>query len=161
MLLHTTTILARTPALLLSHLSRLPKVYSENTLLFSLSTNLEADDLSSLVSRLTALSADSVGCLSAPLDGPVSPAKDLIACSLAAFSRSTIFRSTLPGRPAPQVGRWHAFRKDEDVTATHGQFIEDERIDWEKVWNRTTGEATVPSELQDLSYVVGTAFAPV
>jgi hypothetical protein len=151
MLLRTTTILARTPTLLLSQLSQLSKIYTENTLLFALSTNVEANGLSSLVSHLTSLSADSVGCLSAPLDTPWSPAEDYITCSLAAFDHSTTFRSTIPGRQAAQVGRLHAFRKHEDVTANHSEILQDGHVDWGKMWSRHMGKTTLPPELDSLS----------
>ena len=152
MLLRTTTIFARTPALLLSQLSRISKVYTEKTLLFALSANVEADGLSTLVSRLNSISADSIGCLSAPLGTPWAPAGDLIACSLAAFDRSTTFRSTIPGRQAAQVGRWHAFRKhdSEEVSANHNEVIQDERVDWEKMWIRHMGKTALPAELDIL-----------
>jgi hypothetical protein len=147
--MQSSTILARTPAALLSHLSRLPKAYTDSTLLFTLSTNVEPQDLSTLVSRLTSLAPHSVGCLSAPQRLPGSSTDDLITCSLAAFGQKTCktFRSTIPGRPAAQVGRWHSFRNKDDVDVTPGGTF-DECVDWQEVWDRSTSGLVLPVELQ-------------
>ncbi|THH19213.1 hypothetical protein EW146_g1907 [Bondarzewia mesenterica] len=152
MLLHASTILARTPAAILSYLSHLPKDLTSQTLLFSLSTNTPASSLSSLVSSLTTLTShQSIGCLSSPL--PALATWGHIACSLAFFDRKTCvpFRSDIRGRTESQVGRWHAMRNKEGAA----QEMEVEKhltgkVDWEDVWSRSVGENDLPLELQSL-----------
>ncbi|KII96207.1 hypothetical protein PLICRDRAFT_663471 [Plicaturopsis crispa FD-325 SS-3] len=108
-------------------------------------------DLSDVVTRLTSLSdADSIGCLSAPLPGHAFDGS--IACSLAVFDgrASRVFRSTIPGRAAPQVGRWHAFRKkDDEPLDTEKEFAMG--ATWEDIWDRSASVDPLPAELQDLS----------
>jgi len=112
MALHLSTILARTPDGILAHLAhRLPRSCLQNFLLFTLSANVNGPQLSALVSGLTSLSPQSIGCLSAPYT------EDLITCSVAIFrSKNCVpFRSTILGAPAPRVGRWHAFSSKRNV----------------------------------------------
>jgi hypothetical protein len=70
------------------------------------------------------------------------------------------FRSTIAGRPAPQVGRWHSFReRGQDLSSTNwggtqegGLYEED--IDWEKVWRKSSiGRNVLPNELATLRSV--------
>ncbi|KAG6879821.1 hypothetical protein C0992_011104 [Termitomyces sp. T32_za158] len=79
----------------------------------------------------------SLGCLSAPL------VPSHISCSLALLPRSTVpFRSTLPGRAAPQVGRWHSFRsKDEQVK---------EYNSWADALTGTETKEPLPPALQNI-----------
>ncbi len=150
-MLYSSTILARNPSCILSRLSRLPAELGAHPLLFALSSNAPTSSLSSLVSALSALSASgSVGCLSAAAH-PGAP----IACSLAFFRKglATPFYSNIPGRPETQVGRWHAMRKKGEET-DKGQGIElaleEENVDWERIWSRSlTGDA-LPSSLRGL-----------
>ena len=147
-----TTVIARTPAALLSHLGRLPKVYTENPLLFTLSTNIDSSELSTLVSRLTSLSSQTIGCLSAPLED------HRISCSLASFDKrySVPFRSTIAGRPAPQVGRWHSFREREQDASPGGVQpggLPGSDIDWEEVWGRSVQRGALPPELDTTRFV--------
>lgn len=152
MALHTSTILARNPATIISHLMRLQSTYKEQSLFFCLSAN--APDLQNLVSRLTSFSAQTTGCLSAPL-GEIH--EELISCSLAVFEKAgaTQFRSTLAGRAAPQVGRWHAFRERGGVAPQQPLEVEDfgeEGMDWDTVWDRSAKKTMLPPELQKLRY---------
>jgi len=150
MVLHTSTVLARTPTAILSHISRLSITYSNHSVIFALNAN--APELPALVSRLTKLSAQTIGCLSAPLPGLSS--EGLISCSLAVVdSRNTIsFRSTIPGRPAPQVGRWHAFRQRDDKSEKQlppgMESGLSESMNWDDIWDRSAGGNTLPKELQ-------------
>lgn len=149
MALHTSTILARNPATIISHLTRLQSAYKEQSLFFCLSAN--APDLQNLVSRLTGFSAQTTGCLSAPL-GEIH--EELISCSLAVFDKGSVtqFRSTLAGRAAPQVGRWHAFRKrDEEPLDTES--FDKQEMDWDAVWDRSAKKTLLPPELEKLKYV--------
>lgn len=154
MALHTTTILARNPATVISHLARLQSAYKEQSLFFCLSAN--APDLQNLVSRLTGFSAQTTGCLSAPL-GEMH--EEVISCSLAIFDRrsATQFRSTLAGRPAPQVGRWHAFRKKEEEPLEMEGF-DQEGVDWDAVWDRSARKTLLPPELDTLRYAQTVCF---
>ncbi|GLB45542.1 hypothetical protein LshimejAT787_2301020 [Lyophyllum shimeji] len=143
--MQTCTLLTRSPSALVSHLSQLSKSFADHTLLFALSPNVPPADLSNLVTRLTTFSPTTLGCLSAPL-----PNQNRIACSLALFPSSSAvpFRSTIPGRPTPQVGRWHAFRKkdhDDVPSAPQGE------LSWSEVWNRNAGGVALPPALQDLN----------
>ncbi|KAF8073476.1 hypothetical protein FPV67DRAFT_749080 [Lyophyllum atratum] len=144
--MQTRTLLTRSPTALLAHLTHLSTSYTDHTLLFTLSSNIAPLHLSNLVTRLTTFSLTTLGCLSAPLPGPPH-----IACSLALFPPSSAvpFRSTLPGRAAPQVGRWHAFRNkdkdDEALTPPEGDFS------WAEVWDRNAGGTPLPPGLQGLN----------
>ncbi len=90
-------------------------------IVFAISPNVASTDLCNIVSKVTALSKNSVGCLAAPTHGP-----DLITCSLAFFDPIP-FRSTIAGTPIHQVGCWHSFRKKDEVSDTL------ENVDWEDV----------------------------
>jgi hypothetical protein len=155
MALHTSTILARTPAAIISHLSRLSITYTDHPAIFTLNAN--ATELPTLISRLTKFSSQTIGCLSAPLPGLAS--QDLISCSLAVFDKrnTVLFRSTIPGRAAPQVGRWHAFRqKDDKSEEMLPPGMEDgltESMNWDDVWDRSAGNVVLPKELQTVRYV--------
>jgi len=152
MALHTSSILARTPAAILSHISRLSTTYADQSVIFALNANVP--DLPTLVSRLTKFSSQTLGCLSAPLPGLAY--EGFISCSLAIFDkRNTVsFRSTIPGRAAPQVGRWHAFRqrgdKSDDTMPPGMENGLSESMNWDDVWDRSAGNNALPMELQDL-----------
>ncbi|KDQ62165.1 hypothetical protein JAAARDRAFT_189527 [Jaapia argillacea MUCL 33604] len=152
MALHTSTILSRTPAALLSYLSTLPKSFSGHPILFALATSTTGteSDLSSLVSHLTSISSQSIGCLSAP--APHSPSHTWISCSIAVFDKRIVtpFRSTIPGRAAVQVGRWHAFRKKGDVVSPGQEAGLEENVNWDDVWNKNVEQKALPDELQSL-----------
>ena len=147
--MHTSTLLSRSPTSLLTLLSRLSKSYVNHSLLFSLSVSsaVPAQDLSTLVNCLTTFSHHTVGCLSGPLPGNYH---SFISCALAVFdpSEAVLFRSTIPGRASPQVGRWHAFRKkdhDHDQMALHAVYH-----NWGELWDRSFGQNELPIELQGL-----------
>ncbi|KAG6831048.1 hypothetical protein H0H87_006290 [Tephrocybe sp. NHM501043] len=105
-MMRTLTLTSRSSASLLRALHALRPAPSPSPLLFALSPNVEPPALSRLVDRIGALAPTTLGCLSAPLrPGHVS-------CALAWLPETAVvFRSTLRGREAPQVGRWHAFRE--------------------------------------------------
>lgn len=153
---HASTILARKPNAILSHLSRLSAKCSDHTILFALSAN--APDLPALVSRLTTISPQHIGCLSAPLPGLTS--EGLISCSFAVFDKKNAvsFRSTTPGRAAPQVGRWHAFRKrgaqSAELFPPGMETSLGESVNWEDIWDRSAGNNALPPDLQALRYVL-------
>jgi hypothetical protein len=153
-MLHATTLVSRSTAGILAHLAQLPAHLSKHHLLFSLSSN--APDLAPLVSALTTYSPNSAGCLSAPLPG-LAAADNAVACSLAFFdaSASTLFRSTIEGRAAPQVGRWHTARrrKDDAVDTREDVGLGSGSVDWENVWSRSAGETQLPDGLESLRQV--------
>lgn len=145
---HFTTILAQSPKGVLNALAGLHKKYSGHTLLFALSSN--SPELSELVARLTTFSKRSVGCLSAQAQ------EGTICCSLAFFDSqyATTFRSVIPGRAAPQVGRWHSFKKPDSTPDM--EF--DQTVDWEDVWSKSVGNHPLPEELQGTRFVVTPIF---
>lgn len=153
MSLHASTILSRSSAEIQTYISRLSKRYAKHSLVFALSSNADAPGLSKLVKTLTEFSSQTIGCLSSPL--PHFEPHALISCSLAVFENSSItpFRSDIPGRASPQVGRWHAFRKKDDSAQTSisepppsGDF------DWAQVWGNNTQKEGLPSALGELRY---------
>ncbi|KAF9221513.1 hypothetical protein BS17DRAFT_784868 [Gyrodon lividus] len=164
------TYIARRPHSLLGVLTQslqgqhsLPVLSQNRILLFALapSSTTSPELLSDLTSTLTKLYPTHVGCISAPLphqylDPKIHRGPD--SCSLSyAFVNGVSFRSTVPGRAEPQVGRWHANRKRSDGyngfererSGTHGDVgnagaraLSDAsgigaEIDWEKVWDRS------------------------
>jgi hypothetical protein len=155
MSIHAVTVLARSSTAILSHISRLSKLYPDHPLAFALSPNVQSQDLSKLVKGLTEFSSQSIGCLSSPLPGSTS--QSLISCSLAIFDpeQSVLFRSEIAGKAAPQVGRWHAFRKKDDVPSQiEGQEELKESVNWGDVWNRNTGDNPLPEQLQSLKFAL-------
>ncbi|KAI0917578.1 hypothetical protein AcW1_007253 [Taiwanofungus camphoratus] len=156
MALYMSTILSRTTSDIISHLAHIRASFASHVALFTLSVSPHSDssEVSALVSTLTSLSSHSAGCLSANLN-PENSIKEHILCSVAIFDsgKATPFRSTIPGKPAVQVGRWHSFRKRDEqdlANATHtGDDLAD--INWEDVWARKTSSKALPSALQALS----------
>ncbi|RDB16060.1 hypothetical protein Hypma_003478 [Hypsizygus marmoreus] len=149
MALHTLTILSRSSAPILHKISCLSKLYADCPLVFALSPNVEPPELSKLVKALTTFSTQAIGCLSAPL--PDRSYQNLIACSLAVFKPEdcVVFRSTIPGRPTPQVGRWHAFRnKDEAPTQNHAP--PEGAFNWADIWDGSAGGVLLPPSLQQI-----------
>ncbi|PBK69330.1 hypothetical protein ARMSODRAFT_1018757 [Armillaria solidipes] len=144
MLVHASTVFSRSSTAILNHISQLAGQYSRHHLLFSLSPNVDALELSQLVQNLTTLSSNVVGCLSAPVS------VGMVSCSLAIFDGNCVpFRSTIPGVPSPQVGRWHSFRKkDKDTPSFEEEY--GEGVDWTDVWSKRTSTLELPDSLQDL-----------
>ena len=149
MSVHLSTVLTRSPATLSSIASRLAKTYPGFPLLFALTSNAPPQDLSRLVRELTGFSSETAGCLSAPL--PFQGHDSRISCSIAIFDpvNAVLFRSTIPGRAQPQVGRWHAFR-NKDNPPPEAQLPSEEPIHWDDVWRRDTASISLPPELQSL-----------
>jgi hypothetical protein len=107
------TFLARSSSALLERLASHPELFKQDVLLFALSAsaNDDAGDLTRLVDALRpARGSARVGCLSTPLR------EGITSCSILSLEseRGNAFKSTLPGRAAAQVGRWHALRKVHD-----------------------------------------------
>lgn len=155
----TRTLLAASPTALLSSLSQLSALISpSHTVIFALSANVPTADLESLLNGLSAIAPRSLGCLSAPLPpraGHTSKNVPQISCSIGSFPDATCvpFRSIIPGKRAPQVGRWHAFREKDDVIApSRGMRELEEGVNWEDVWAGAGTRATpsLPKELESL-----------
>ncbi|KAJ7175711.1 hypothetical protein C8R46DRAFT_1079214 [Mycena filopes] len=146
--MHLSTVLARSPATILAHLSALSSQYSDHVLLFALSPNAPPTDLAKLVKNLTAFSSQSIGCLSAPLPGHPHA---LLSCSFALLDRGSCvpFRSEVPGRASPQVGRRHALRQ-KGAPTPQGD-IPSGTVDWENVWDQSLTTNELPGALQNLS----------
>lgn len=147
MLIHASTVFSRSSTTILNHISQLAGQYSRHHLLFSLSPNVDASELSQLVQNLTTFSSNVVGCLSAPVS------VSMVSCSLAIFDGNCVpFRSTIPGVPSPQVGRWHSFRKkDKDTSSFEEEYREG--VDWTDVWSKRTSTLELPDGLQDIQCV--------
>jgi hypothetical protein len=163
MALFASTYASHSGRQLLRQLTSIPHLKSPDpahTLLFSIapSAGLANDALADIVSLLNA-HPRAVGCLAAPISLPRSRTPSARACtqsvcSVAVFDAgaATPFRSTIPGKEAVQVGRWHAFRKkddDETALATPLPNEPSSHIDWERVWARKTPHA-LPAALQPL-----------
>ncbi|KAK0477001.1 hypothetical protein IW261DRAFT_1339028 [Armillaria novae-zelandiae] len=142
MLVHASTVFSRSSTAILNHISQLAGQYSRHQLLFSLSPNVDASELSELVQNLTTFSSNVTGCLSATVG--------MASCSLAIFDGKCVpFRSTIPGVPSPQVGRWHSFRKkDRDTPSFEEEY--GKGVDWTDVWSKRTSTLELPDGLQDL-----------
>ncbi|KAF7365365.1 hypothetical protein MVEN_00408700 [Mycena venus] len=148
--MHFSTILARSPAAVLAHISRLSALSKDHVLLFSLSSNTPSSDLAQLVQKLTTFSPQSIGCLSGPLPGRHD---GLLSCSFAMFKSDSCFpfRSQIQGRASPQVGRRHSFRQKESQSDVLDQDVPSGNIDWGTVWNQSLTNNELPSGLQSAS----------
>ncbi|KIK98816.1 hypothetical protein PAXRUDRAFT_823418 [Paxillus rubicundulus Ve08.2h10] len=164
------TYISRRPRSLLSIPTRslqgrhgLPVLSQNKILLFTLapSSTTSPELLAELTSMLARLCPAHVGCISAPLphqyfDPKTHRGPD--SCSLSyTFVNGVSFRSTIPGRAEPQVGRWHAGRRrseqcdgvEHEMTGSLGDTENAEarvssdvsgvgsEIDWEMVWDRS------------------------
>lgn len=151
---HLSTIVSRKPADILAHISRLRPTISKHSLLYAISASQHTDpsELSQLVSSVKGLANDSVGCLTAPIPSERRSWQRYTSVSLAAFDpqHATLFRSTIPGRKASQVGRWHALHQKEAVPDSRDYSRE---INWENALARTYESDSLPPELQGLSWV--------
>ncbi|KAI0701929.1 hypothetical protein BC835DRAFT_1411196 [Cytidiella melzeri] len=101
-----------------------------------------------------------MGCLSAPVrlrrDTKIpqiteSNLNEYTLCSVAVFDSHVAipFLSTIPGREAPQVGRWHTFRKGDDAKLQDHQ-LPPAGVDWESVWAQRETHQALPEELRHL-----------
>lgn len=172
--LHLSTTLARTPRALQRELVKLIEEYTKkkHTCLFTLSANFRnPQDLADTVSILRNKNrGNTIGCLSdsfSAVDFSKSNhiwdyedySKPILSCSLGIFKSHLVvpFRSIIPGKTQPQVGRWHAFRKKDstddeneyDLNARVG--TNSDTVSWEDIWNRS-GSKTIPlpEELRSL-----------
>ncbi|KAK7048230.1 hypothetical protein R3P38DRAFT_2868125 [Favolaschia claudopus] len=139
------TVVARSPAALLFHLSRVPAV-RDKVLLFALTPNAPSSELSLLVQKLTTLSPYNIGCLSEPLPGQYD---GLVSCSFALFDLDSCFpfHSRIPGRASPQVGRRHSFRhKHSD--ALLDQKVPSGNVGWGTVWDQSLANTVLPDGLE-------------
>lgn len=79
-------------------------------------------------------------------------------CSIATFDSALAvpFWSEIPGKEATQVGRWHAFRKREEVAPDLVQAAmqeEGREVDWENVWAQKSSAPALPEDLGALRCV--------
>ncbi|KAJ7758552.1 hypothetical protein DFH07DRAFT_818510 [Mycena maculata] len=146
--MHFSTVLARSPAGLLSHISQLSKLYRDHVLLFSLSPNVASSDLAQLVQKLTTFAPQTIGCLSAPLPGH----DGLLSCSFAMLRPENCFpfRSQIAGRASPQVGRWHSFRQKGPKNITE-EDLPSGNFEWGDVWDQSLTNNELPPALQSTS----------
>ncbi|KZT09087.1 uncharacterized protein LAESUDRAFT_712239 [Laetiporus sulphureus 93-53] len=153
MALHMSTILSKSSSEILSHLSRIRSSFSSQITFFALSVSSshDASEVSSLVSHLTSLTEQSVGCLSSQLDNGMLSREGAFSCSVAVFDKSsaTPFRSTVPGRQAAQVGRWHSNRRSDDNGRADAPSHRN-GLHWDDVWAKNSREYALPPEIQSL-----------
>ncbi|OBZ76682.1 hypothetical protein A0H81_03932 [Grifola frondosa] len=71
-------------------------------------------------------------------------------CAVFDEKMATPFRSTIPGRKAAQVGRWHSFHKEESRDRALSADPSSE-MDWEDIWTKGTSNYVLPPELENLS----------
>lgn len=151
---HMSTIVSRKTADILTHISQLRTSLLHRPLLYTISVSQQTDsaDLSQLVSSIKSLSSHSVGCLSAAIPSARSAWQQYTAVSVASFDEqhATLFRSTIPGRKAVQVGRWHALRQKDEQTDTRDY---SQNVDWEGALSKSYDSDALPPALQDLPYV--------
>ncbi|KZT31892.1 hypothetical protein SISSUDRAFT_1067368 [Sistotremastrum suecicum HHB10207 ss-3] len=131
------TLISKSPEKLARHLTQSLAQHRNDTLLFTISSNVEAPQLGPLVSALTALSDRYIGCLSAPLSFSSNEA----ICSMAFFDRqkSITWRSDASAPPPAQVGRWH---KSSPASQSVPHSL-DANQDWERLWS-SSGPSSSP-----------------
>ncbi|KAI0775944.1 hypothetical protein BD413DRAFT_469773 [Trametes elegans] len=153
MALHMSTVISRKPTDILAHISQLRSSLSSNPLLYTISVSHHTDsaELTSLVSSVKALSSNSIGCLSAPIPSARPCWPQYTAVSLASFDgeRATLFRSTIPGRKAASVGRWHAIH--EELQPEPAVPPRHEGLDWESALTNAYEGNALPPALERLS----------
>ena len=156
MALHISTIVSRKSANILAHLARISPRIAGNPLLYSIAATPQTppSELSEIYNATKALSESSVGCLSAPLPSSLPAWQRYFAVSVASFDakHATLFRSTIPGRKAIQVGRWRA--RDQ-----HGKQPADIRdceqdIEWGSMLGQPQNNSVIPEPLQRFSCVM-------
>ncbi len=151
MALHTSTLISRKTTELLAHISQLRSRLSAHPLLYTISVSQHTDpsELTQLVSSVQSLSNNSIGCLSAPIPSARPFWQQRTSLSLASFDEkhATLFRSTIPGRKAAQVGRWHAAHKEQEQPDTK-DYSRD--IDWENALADPNENHDVPSALRSV-----------
>ncbi|KAF9522721.1 hypothetical protein CPB83DRAFT_864011 [Crepidotus variabilis] len=167
--LHLSTFVSSKSDKLLEHLGSLSKKYGAegHTVLFALSSNIQpANCLGKAVDQLVnfngvgpSVSSQGrvVGCLSDSLSSiklfsERFGGSEVVSCSVAVLeSKHCVpFYSPLPGRQKPQVGRWHSFRKINDAEDAGALGVDQidaasgpgGQVNWEEVWNRSTGSST-------------------
>ena len=173
--LHLSTVLARTPYALQKQLLKLTDAYANkaHTCLFALSANFpSSQDLAHTVDILTKFNkkGHTLGCLSdsfLAVDFSKSNhiwdhenySKPILSCSIGIFDSSRVvpFRSTIPGKTQPQVGRWHSFRKKDGIDDENEYELNARvgtnsgTVSWEDIWNRSASkDIPLPEELRSL-----------
>lgn len=160
------SIFARSASSTLGWLQNIPQLSSKShTVLFTISPaqSWPGSSLSEVVTKLSS-SASSLGCLSAPIKLQMQKKSSQTAernleenalCSVAIFDSqiATPFLSTIPGREAPQVGRWHALRKDVDAKLQDDQ-VPQSGVDWESIWAQKENQHDLPEELRHIRWVM-------
>lgn len=157
MAVHMSTVISRELGHITEHLSKLQPILSQHPLLYTLSVsqNTRSSDLSTLVTSLKGLSRGSVGCLSAAIPSAGPSWRQHTSVSLAAFDEkcATIFRSTIPGRKATQVGRWHAMHKDVQPDPDEPAHDTEGMPNWDTALSQAYDGQALPAELESLRSV--------
>ncbi|TFK29065.1 hypothetical protein FA15DRAFT_652226 [Coprinopsis marcescibilis] len=160
-----TTLLSRNHALIEQHVLNIAKTYSGNDLvcMFALSASDSVDWTKTWRHLRLINETDTVGCISSPFQGVGSPIthqhlpndlSNLLSCSIGVFDKNeaTVFRSRIAGDRQPQVGRWHAFRKQpEDEVVWNDSIGFTREQSWEDIWKQGQDATAVPlDELKNL-----------
>ncbi|KAI0722794.1 hypothetical protein C8Q76DRAFT_720344 [Earliella scabrosa] len=151
MALHMSTIISRKSTDILAHISQLRAAFAHHPLLYTISASQHTNptELSEVVTSVKSLSSNSVGCLSAPIPSARPAWQQYTSVSVASFDErhATLFRSTIPGRKAAQVGRWHALHQKDRQPDTK-DYSQD--IDWEGALASSYASDSLPLSLQHI-----------
>ncbi|TDL23219.1 hypothetical protein BD410DRAFT_787541 [Rickenella mellea] len=153
--IHASTTLARSSLGLFDQISRHIPQHRGNVLLYAVSTNTPY--LEQIVSMLTALSTESIGCLSRPLLQHSTGSQTSSSLSLAVFKKEHCipFRANIPGAQPVQVGRWHSFRNPNSRTQDRAGSDEilTSGVNWDELWGRKNVDQPLPDEINAMSDV--------
>jgi len=150
---HATTIIAQSSRQLRSHISDILKQHQHGnaTFMFSLSSNIEPEALSSLVTQFRDLPNETLGCISAPIPGYNTLSRPLCASVAVLPKETTIpFRSTVPGKAPIQVGRWHSTERTKQSQSQNSPLVVPEMTDWNALWSNSSNSDVQIPELQGL-----------
>jgi hypothetical protein len=103
------TLIGRSGASFSSRITRLLRQEHRQTLLFTISSNIERESLASIWETVQKLSPSNVGCVTA------EPSNGYVSCAIAAIPSGlcTTWKSDVSGVRQAEVGRWHSARNPE------------------------------------------------
>lgn len=119
-------------------------------LLYALSYN--APDIENSLKDISSCSTETIGCLSSPIFLTNASDSQTFSCSIALLddTLSTPFDISKTGKGPVQVGRWHAFRKEETSNSDH---LLDNNVDWNNVWKARNSTNFLPDEMKNIRFV--------
>jgi hypothetical protein len=144
------TVFSRSAAEILAHLKSVAQKHhsTTDTIIYSIAASpSHIDALEPLLKTVRSITnGSSIGCLSAPISNN-------LAVSYAIFDETlaTPFRSEVKGRVAPQVGKWHAFRRKDERKPRwpeSSNLLDDPgSLDWQKLWENPSSKNDLPKFL--------------